>query len=80
MLRVSISQTADIRSKHGLILSCKLSFAPNTSYSPWPHKELWEQMANDLADEQYGFIGGLKWREDPYGSVEERCDIDLLNG
>ena len=76
MLRKSIythfSQTADVRSKHGLILSCKLSFAPDTPHSPWPHKELWEKIANDLVDERYGFIDRLQHREDPHGSLEER--------
>ena len=66
------SQTADISSRHGLILSCKLSFAPGTSNSPWPHKELWEKMANDLVDERYGFIDRLQYREDPHGGLEER--------
>jgi len=29
-------------------------------------------MADDLADERYGFIDGPRWREDPHGGLEER--------
>jgi len=64
--------TADVHSNHGLVISCKLSFAPDTPNSPWPYKELWEKMADALAGERYGFIDGLMWREDPNGGLEER--------